>query len=96
MCFWGIERDKRLSLTNSQPSVSLLSRQCGILNIWQLHRPIQPVTAIDLLYFSPFSILPYTGDRPWVIEHNRGTERTQIFVQAISVARLLGYSVGEV
>jgi hypothetical protein len=32
------------------PSVSRLSRQCGILNISQPYRPSQPVTRIALLY----------------------------------------------
>jgi hypothetical protein len=32
--------------------VSLLSRQCGILNISQPYRPPQPVTGIVLLYFT--------------------------------------------
>jgi hypothetical protein len=32
------------------PSMSRLSRQCGILNITHLHRPPQPVTGIALLF----------------------------------------------
>jgi hypothetical protein len=36
--------EQSLGLTTLQPSVSLLSRQCGILNISQTSRPLQSVT----------------------------------------------------
>jgi hypothetical protein len=36
----------------SQLTVSRLSRQCGIFNIWQPYRPPWPVTRIYLLYWS--------------------------------------------
>jgi hypothetical protein len=39
-----------VGLTTLLPSVSRLSRQCGILNISQSYRAPQPATGIALLY----------------------------------------------
>jgi hypothetical protein len=52
----------RTWLISSLPSVSRLSRQCGILNISQPYRPARPVTGIAFLYtqISPFS---HEGDK---------------------------------
>jgi hypothetical protein len=48
MCL-GVERSRCVGLTISQPSVSRLSRQCGIFNISQPYRPPRPVAGIALL-----------------------------------------------
>jgi hypothetical protein len=56
--FCGVERGRYVELTNISPSVSRLSRQCGILNISQPYRPLRLVTGIVILLY-------IVGRSPW-------------------------------
>jgi hypothetical protein len=52
LCFRGVKCSRCVGLTTLPPSISRLSRQCGILNISQSQRPPRPVTRMALLYFT--------------------------------------------
>jgi hypothetical protein len=49
--FLKIKRGRQVRLTTQPPSVSRLSRQCGIFNISQPHTSPRPVKGISLLSF---------------------------------------------
>jgi hypothetical protein len=50
---WKLELGLRVRLTTSPQSVGRLSRQCGILNIWQPSKPLRPVTTVILITLCP-------------------------------------------
>jgi hypothetical protein len=52
--FLGVQCGGCIGLTTLPPSLSGLSRQCGILNISQPYRPPRSVTGIALLFFKSF------------------------------------------
>jgi hypothetical protein len=56
ICFWGVEFGRHVMLATSLPSLSQVSRQCGILNISQPDRSAGPI-----YYDSSFTSLFYVA-----------------------------------
>jgi hypothetical protein len=48
-CFWAVECGRCVGLTTLPPTVSRLSRHCGIPNISRLYKPPRPLTETALL-----------------------------------------------
>jgi hypothetical protein len=55
--FWAIKQSRRVRLTISAPSVSQLSRKCGIIDISQSYRHPRPVTGIALILLLPWKFV---------------------------------------
>jgi hypothetical protein len=82
-CSWREERGRRVRLTTSLPTVSLMCRQCGIFDISQPYRPLRPVTGIALLFYAEESRprLRSSGQSSWLQIQRSGFDswRYQIF-----------------
>jgi hypothetical protein len=70
--------------------VSRLSRQCGILNISQLHRPPRPITGKSLLFtFTDYKVLHYTSSSSSL---GPNTLLSTLFSDPFNMCRLVQWS----
>jgi hypothetical protein len=78
-------------VTTLPPSVSHLSRQCGILNISQPYRPPQFVTGESFTFFFTFTCLSLwsSGQSSWLQTQRSGfdSRRYHIFREAVGLER---------
>jgi hypothetical protein len=74
-----------------QPSVSRLSRQCGILNISKPNRPARPVTGLALLPLAPWQMSQVAAGGH-LLQRSRGTQHQYALHQPQLHGRTLSLS----